>query len=579
MAHGAMVTSVDGGRVLANISAKEASVQYCEMKQAAKCTARNLALLLVLSGVFRNDFAAAAQFAVYFPLAGETSGRVKTVAAAVPPSSDLIAAQHFAPWQEYCDAWRRHHAEPANQAVQKQLGISSGQGAVSVSSGRSTAVAMRLPLTDMRRVETEHFILLSDAGVDRCSEVLHDLERFYLIWTQLFFPLWKDQERWDRAAVSNQPPATLKHRVILFANSARYADVLRDVAPAIARSSGFYSDLKRITFFHDGNRDDSATRYHEITHQLMSEATYAKPRLRPGEHRDFWLVEGIACYMESAIFHEDHATVGGWESARLQYARQRVLGLDDQLTMDLLAGEGRAAVQQRQDLSRWYSFAAAYTHQLAEQHEGSGWISVLQRLARVYQVKTPFFAVDRESPLPRESLAQFLQLSDQQISPVFHDRLQELCLTRTQLTGRGLEKISPQRALKWLDCSFLPVGTAEVIRLSPHSATIEQLSLEATAIDNSIGQWLSGASVLRELDLSSCAIGDRVIATLPRSAPIQTLWLTASGVSDASIDTIAGFTTLQRVDVQKSAVTDAGLARLRALRSDLQINPLEIASP
>lgn len=554
-------------------------MQYGVMIREAKWTPSSAFLLVVLATMSSGQIAAAAQFTAYFPLPSDVARGTAAIRSPLPPQTEAMAAGPYGQWQAYCSVWRKHHQEPSDASVRVRLGIASDQAAVSVSSGRSAAASMRLPLMDMRRVETEHFMLLSDAPQERASQVVRDLERFYQVWTQLFFPLWKDREHWDRAEKSSRPRAAVKHRVVLFSNAARYAAVLRGVGPGVGQSSGFYSDLKRITFFHDDDGDDMATRFHEITHQLMSEATDAKPRLRPGEQRDFWIVEGIACYMESATFHEDHATVGGWQASRLQFARQRVLGLNDVMPLESLADEGRRAVQQRQDLSRWYSFAAAYTHQLADQDDGGGWTGVLQRLAQVYQINPSALAVGLEPPVPQESLNEYLHLDDEQIEPVLHDRLAALCLTRTAVTSAGLKKIASQRSLKWLDCSFLGIDSADVIRLSPRSSTIEQLSLEATRVDDLIGDWLADASQLRELDLSSCSIGDAVIAKLPRAAPIETLWLTGSRVSDSSIDTIAAMATLQRVDVQRSAVSEQGLARLRAARNDLQINPLEVASP
>jgi len=118
-----------------------------------------------------------------------------------------------------------------------------------------------------------------------------------------------------------------------------------------------------------------------------------------------------------------------------------------------------------------------------------------------------------------------------------------------------------------------------MVRFSPQSSTIEQLNLEATGIDDSLGDWIAGANRLREVDFSSTRIGDPVIMRLPKTAPIETLWLTGSLVTDGVIDSIVGMEKLQRVDLQRTQVTQAGVLRLKAARPDLKVNPLEIASP
>lgn len=538
--------------------------------------------VLLLSFQFTNH-AAAARFVAYFPVVpGETTAPIAEDLLPLPVTSSCLPAPLAAAWKAYTDVWASHHASPDDPPIRLQLGLPSGDASakpsVVVGSGRSMAATMRLPILEMQRYETEHFTLLSDCSADRATDVILKLERFYHVWTQLFFPLWKERDHWDHSQAASSRRNAIKHRVVLFANAARYQQILSTEGPVVSRSTGFYSDLKRIAFFHDGSGDDSATRVHELTHQLMSEATDARPRYRPGDRRDFWLVEGIACFMESTMFHDHYATIGGWQASRLSFTRHRVLSFGDELPLALLQGEGRAVVQQRNDLSRWYSFAAAYTHRIIDEDDGEGLLNLLHRLGTVYQIRVlPLAGCDQD--FSQEALTDYLNLSDQDLTPITHDQLTDLCLSRTDVTHEGLEMIAPQSALKWLELAFVPVGNEDLMRLSPQSSTIEQLNLEATGIDDSIADWIAGANRLREVDLSSTRISDVVIMRLPKTAPIETLWLTGSLVSDDSIDSIAGMEKLQRVDLQRTQVTPTGAASLKAARPDLKVNPLEIASP
>ena len=522
----------------------------------------------------------AAQFVAYFPLPSDQLTSVATTdQVSLPPHHPDLLEPAALLWQTYCDTWQQHHNKPNDQAVRARLGIAAETIAVKKSDGRSTAASMRLPIKSMDRFETEHFVLLSDVAPERATEVARDIERFYLVWTQLFFPLWKSRDHWDHAVKSSRPPTMIKHRVVLFKDSVQYAQLLRAEGPGIGQSTGFYSDLKRISFFHDGDGDDVATRHHELTHQLMTEATDAKPRLRPGEQRDFWIVEGVACYMESIAFNSVLATIGGWQSSRLQFARHRVLGSGDDIPLSQLAGEGRLAVQKRDDLARWYSFSAVHTHLLIDRDNGNGLVELLQQLASTYQMRVPPLLSRPQPTDTAESISNFLQMNDDRITPITNDRLSDLCLTRTSVTSEGLAKIVPQITLEWLDLSFLAIDSRDVTRLCPTAASIEQLSLEGTRVDDSIANWLSTASLLRELDLSSTRIGDVVIEKLPSAAPIETLWLTGSRVSDASVNRIISMKSLKHVDVQRTAVTENGLAQLRTARPDLDLNPLQVAGP
>ena len=556
-----------------------------------------IGFLILIAGPLCPEVSAA-RFVAYFPLpadsrepdrAAQNANALQNANASngnlsLPISHPRVGEALAVQWQSYCDAWRQHHTDPRDAITRNRLGLAGNTIEIKKSSGRSTVASMRLPLGDLARYESDHFMLLSDVNDERATDVLRDLERFHAVWTQLFFPLWRERGQWDRSVKSSRPRVTIKHRVVLLSNKARYAEILRAEGPGIGQSTGFYSDLKRVTFLtEDAEKfedEKAASRYHEVTHQLMTEATDAKARIRPGERRDFWLVEGIACYMESVLFREDQATVGGWQASRLQYGRHRVLATGDQMTWADLVSEGRLAVQQREDLARWYSFAATYTHRMIDEDNGSGLIDTLDRLATVYQMRSPFESNVVNAVVNDESsLETYLQIDDAELAPAGTTQLRHLCLTRTSVTSDGLALIEPQTELRWLDLSFLKVTAEMVQSLAPNASNLEQLSLEATQIDDSIGPWIGKALHLRELDLSSTRAGDEAFAMIPDETPIETLWLTGSQVTDALIERMISWKRLERVDLQRTAVTEAGLERLRAARPDLEINPLEIAAP
>lgn len=207
-------------------------------------------------------------------------------------------------------------------------------------------------------------------------------------------------------------------------------------------------------------------------------------------------------------------------------------------------------------------------------------IDLLVPLAQLYQIRVPASSAGakRGATVDQGDLAAYLKLNDQTLSPTPHDDLLNLCLARCELSVEAIERIVPQRRLAWLDLTGLGVKTRDVVRLCPESATIKQLSLEATAIDDTIATWISGASRIEELDLSWTDIGDQTVSEIAAAAPLQTLWLTGSNVSDSSIDRIAAWRSLRRVDLQKTRVTPSGRARLASLRPDLKIDPLQWAN-
>ncbi|NND99647.1 MAG: hypothetical protein HKN47_20205, partial [Pirellulaceae bacterium] len=97
-----------------------------------------------------------------------------------------------------------------------------------------------------------------------------------------------------------------------------------------------------------------------------------------------------------------------------------------------------------------------------------------------------------------------------------------------------------------------------------------------TKVDAGLSNWLAKAKNLTEVDLSWTPIDDAGVVALSDAHDLEVLWLTGSKVTDQSIDQIARFRKLESVDVQRTGITDAGLARLKAARPGLSINPLEL---
>ncbi len=547
-----------------------------------------------VSPCFATRFITFAPHSALDPPAVSPQSPASAVVAVVPGARSGDQA-----WSDYRDVWRRHASNPADANVRQRLGLPA-QDPASVKAIDSRSLVRMMPKglqvdwVAPQGIETENFLLIADVPADVAAQVAIDLERFYAVWTQMFFPLWKDRQRWDQSKTRtpNRPTTPSvsplsKMRVVVLRDTAQYQKALKAEGPQVSQSTGYYSGNLRLTFLLHATRehqsasasDESrASRYHELTHQMLAEATDTRLKVMPGERSGFWLAEGIACYMESTSIHQGYATVGGWESSRLQFARHRVLSLGESTSIDPLRSLGRLQFQRNADLPSLYAMAAAETHRIIDHNQGDGLNDMISELAKLYQVRRPSnpIAATSEPSAPAVDLATYLKLTDESLSPLNRDDLINLCLARCDLTAETLTRITPQKNLAWLDLTALKVSAADVARLCPQSSLLKQLSLEATAVDDSLATWIAGANDIEEIDLSWTSISDAVIIAVPDTAPLQTLWLTGSKISDASIDRIAAWRSLRRVDMQRTGVTDAGRARLARLRPDLTIDPLEL---
>jgi uncharacterized membrane protein len=101
---------------------------------------------------------------------------------------------------------------------------------------------------------------------------------------------------------------------------------------------------------------------------------------------------------------------------------------------------------------------------------------------------------------------------------------------------------------------------------------IVELNLQDAGLDDNELANLSHFTELTRLRLSRNDITDRTVASLASMSHLERLNLYANpGITDASVDPLAGLASLRRLDVWRTNITEAGVARLRELRPDLEI--------
>lgn len=518
---------------------------------------------------------------VYFPLsprAGDAAAAARYLAEAVDAANR--DESHLA----YRLLWQAHAADPAELAVRRILGLPMRETLTTkFRTARGAPPVLRWRHRTYLQLESPHFVIFSQADRQSTLEIAGQLERFYWVWTQVFFPLWEARNRVDSAIQSQASIGTAesRHQVVLFADSARYINTLRRHVPGVERSTGYYADAQQCTFLFAGPDSDPATWYHELTHQLLRQATDSRldRQAMPGENADFWLVEGIAAYMESTRFASVYGLVGGWESPRLQYARYRWLGAGDKLRLEELRQDGLATAQRRNDLTRWYAHAAAYAHLFMDSGLAGGRPAIFAELARLYRVTDPSLHNEKEIDTAdaSERMFDFLNLNDQRLfAPEVELPLRQLCLGRTRVTLQGLNRIPAQSELRWLDLSFLEVTSQDVVRLVRSPLQLDQLNLERTRINDALAPWLQGAKNLTEVDFSLTRIGDASLAAIPPTAPLRTVYLTGTEVTAAAIRNLGQLATLQQIDLQRTPIDAQELDSLQKKFPHIEFNPLQI---
>lgn len=234
------------------------------------------------------------------------------------------------------------------------------------------------------KIETEHYSILTNHSIEAGVQLGVKLERLHRLWRQMFLRFYASEA--DVAAMFDGRPRqpTTRHEIVYFRDRDDYNRALRTMEPRIEMSIGFYRAKSRRAYFFAGPASDDRTLYHEATHQLFSESRPVVPDI--GGRGNFWIVEGIAMYMESLRREDGYYVLGGFDDLRLHAAQYRLL--HDQFYVPLdefvdLSMEKLQAIPPPR-IGMMYSQAAGLTHFLIHDKEGRYRDALVAYLVAVY---------------------------------------------------------------------------------------------------------------------------------------------------------------------------------------------------
>ncbi len=252
-------------------------------------------------------------------------------------------------------------------------------------------------------VETEHYLIRTNHSLEAGVQLGEKLERLYAIWQQLFIRFYASQAdvvTLFSGRAQRRGTATPRHHVVYFRDRDDYNRSLRAAMPNIDVSIGVYMPGMRRAYFFAGDDYDDRTLYHEATHQLFQESRRAVPL--PGNRGNFWIVEGIALFMESLRREGDYWSLGGLDDPRLHAARVRLLRDDFYIPLADFTRLGMEDIQTDPRIATLYSQAAGLTHFLIFYEGGIYRDALVQYLSLVYSGRdTPQTLADLlDAPYP-----------------------------------------------------------------------------------------------------------------------------------------------------------------------------------
>jgi hypothetical protein len=256
-------------------------------------------------------------------------------------------------------------------------------------------------------VETEHYSIHTDASQEAGVALGQKLEQLYLLWSQLFICYYASENDvialFDGRARTQGPLA--RHQVVYFRDREEYLASLKPMMPNIDISIGVYMDIPRTAYFYPDPKGDDRTLYHEGTHQLFHESRPVSPKV--GKLVNFWIIEGIAMYMESLRVRDSFYELGGFDDQRMIAARYRLLNDHFYVPLAEMVGYSMEKLQKDPRIATLYSQSAGLTHFLIHYDHAKYRDALVAYLSEVYS------AHDTEQTLPKLTGERFADLDQQ----------------------------------------------------------------------------------------------------------------------------------------------------------------------
>jgi len=250
------------------------------------------------------------------------------------------------------------------------------------------------------RILTEHYDITA-AKLEDGNRAGEQLEHLFSGWTLFFAEFVKEQE--------TEPEKRL-HRVILYRNQREYIANLQRIDPSIARSNGYYSSSRKTAYFFS---TEAKILFHEGTHQILAEHFFHEKT--PAFHNNFWVIEGIALFMQTLKVEDTCYKIGDILADRLYSAKEYRFKQNHHLPIQSLTAMSSAKIQSSTDLQKIYSQSATLVHWLMFAEAGRYRNALFELLRQTY----------RDSAKP-ETLSELTGLSYEELDKKYAEFLQTI---------------------------------------------------------------------------------------------------------------------------------------------------------
>jgi hypothetical protein len=216
-------------------------------------------------------------------------------------------------------------------------------------------------------IRTDHYLIKTNHSLERGVQLGKALEDFHEFFHQTFAAFFTTPEQLQQlfngaTKASNRFPDP--YSIHFYRDRDEYISRLKPHFPSIEVTNGIYLpaglEPRTAYFYFDPKGNHEATLFHEATHQLFYESHVQNRGI--GEKGNFWIVEGIACYMESFSRERGELTVGDPNYIRFTGARFNYIEQKYYVPMQQFVSMGMQRFQADKMLAKNYTQASGLVH-------------------------------------------------------------------------------------------------------------------------------------------------------------------------------------------------------------------------
>ncbi len=256
--------------------------------------------------------------------------------------------------------------------------------------------SLRADFANGWEIDSEHFHVKSNHSLERTVQLSVELEKFHDYFLREFSAVFMTPQQSQMLIQTAGVVPSRRHVVHYFRKRQEFQARLMAKQPEAAFSDGMYMPDDRVAYFFDrpGEEDKVAeTMFHEVTHQILTESARKPIGIDNWVDGDFWLVEGLACYMESFRPGVRGGTVGDPGHVRIEWARRFVAEKDFFVPLERFTAMTQRDFQcadlangpERVDrLQKHYAQAAGVTHFFMHAEHGRYREALIRYLAAIY---------------------------------------------------------------------------------------------------------------------------------------------------------------------------------------------------